>query len=297
MISRWCGLLAALALVTASTAAMALEDKYFDSAGVNIRYVDEGAGEPIILVHGFTWNIEINWIDTGIFAELTKTHRVIAFDSRGHGKSDKPHDRAQYGREMGQDIIRLMDYLKLPKAHIMGYSMGAQITAQQVTKSPERFLTVVLGGSTGRIGWSDEDQKVANVVSAELEDQGSVASLVLAIWPTNQSKPPAGADEVKAISAKLLEGNDPKALAAMVRSRSDQVVSLGEMAAINVPMLGIVGTLDPAKKRFDELKAALPQMKLVLIEGAPHMGAPARPEYIKAVEEFLAVHRDSTGRH
>jgi pimeloyl-ACP methyl ester carboxylesterase len=270
MISRWSGLLAALALVIAPAAAISLEDKYFDSAGVNIRYVDEGAGQPIILLHGFTWNIEINWIDTGIFAELTKTHRVIAFDSRGHGKSDKPHDRSQYGREMGQDIIRLMDHLKLPKAHIMGYSMGAQITAQQVTKNPERFLSVILGGSTGRIGWSDEDQKVANVLSAELEGQGPVASLVLAVWPTNQPKPSAGADEVKTISAKLLEGNDPKALAAMVRSRPDQVVRLAEMAAINAPTLGIVGTLDPAKKRFEELKAALPQMKLVLIEGAPH---------------------------
>jgi pimeloyl-ACP methyl ester carboxylesterase len=101
---------------------------------------------------------------------------------------------------------------------------------------------------------------------------------------------------VKAISAKLLEGNDSKALAAMVRSRPDQVVSLAEMAAINVPTLGIVGTLDPAKKRFEELKAALPQMKLVLIEGAPHIGAPARPEFIKAVEEFLAGHPDSSGR-
>jgi pimeloyl-ACP methyl ester carboxylesterase len=103
---------------------------------------------------------------------LAKTYRVIAFDSRGHGKSDKPHDRAQYGREMGQDIIRLMDYLKLPKAHIMGWAMGARITAQQVTKNPERFLTVILGGSTG-IGWSDEHQKLVNVLSADL-DRGSL---------------------------------------------------------------------------------------------------------------------------
>jgi pimeloyl-ACP methyl ester carboxylesterase len=296
MMSRWSGLLTAFALAIASTTAMALKDKYFDSAGVNIRYVDEGAGEPIILLHGFTWNIEINWIDTGIFAELAKTYRVIAFDSRGHGKSDKPRDPARYGHEMGQDVIRLMDYLKLPKAHIMGYSMGASIIAQQVTKSPERFLTVILGGSAGRIGWSNEDQKLVNVVSAEL-DQGSVTSLILALWPTNQPKPSADADEVKAISAKLLEANDPKALAAMVRSRRDQTVTLADMAAIKVPKLGIVGTLDPTKKSFEELKAALPQMKLVLIEGAGHIGAPARPEFIKAVKEFLAEHPASTDSH
>jgi pimeloyl-ACP methyl ester carboxylesterase len=173
MMSRWSGLLAALALVIASTAAVGLEDKYFDSAGVNIHYVEQGAAEPVILLRGFTGTIEKAWIDRGIFAELAKTYRVIAFDSRGHGKSDKPHDRAQYGREMGQDIIRLMDYLKLPKAHIMGWAMGARITAQQVTKNPERFLTVILGGSTGRIGWSDEDQKLVNVLSADL-DRGSL---------------------------------------------------------------------------------------------------------------------------
>ena len=79
----------------------------------------------------------------------------------------------------------------------------------------------------------------------------------------------------------------------MVRSRPDQVVSLAEMAAINVPTLGIVGTLDPAKKPFEELKAALPQMNLVLIEGASHLSAPGRPEYIKAVKELLAEHRAS----
>jgi pimeloyl-ACP methyl ester carboxylesterase len=290
------GMALALALVIASTAAIALEDKYFDSAGVKFRYVEQGAGEPVILLHGFTSNIERGWIDQGIFAELAKTYRVIAFDLRGHGKSDKPHDRAQYGREIAQDVIRLMDYLKLPKAHIMGYSMGANIIPQPVTKSPERFLTLILGGA-GRVGmgWTDEDQKRSDIESDEL-DQGSITSIILRLWPTNQPKP--SADEANAISAKLLEGNDPKALAAVVRSRPDQVVSLAEMAAIKVPTLGIVGTLDPAKRRFEgELKPALPQMKLVLIEGASHGGAPGRPEFIKAVKEFLVAHPASTDGH
>jgi pimeloyl-ACP methyl ester carboxylesterase len=295
MMSRWSGLLAAFALVIASTAAMALEDKYFDSAGVNIRYVEQGAGEPVILYTGFSGNIE-GWINLGIFAELAKTYRVIAFDPRGHGKSGKPHDPAQYGAEMGQDVIRLMDYLKVPKAHIMGYSMGASIIAQQVTKSPERFLTLILGAGGGRIGWSDEDQKEIELRSAEL-DQGLLTSLILRLWPTDQPKP--SADEVKAISTKTLEGNDPKALAAVARSFPEQVVSLAEMAAIKVPTLGIVGTLD-RHELLERLKAALPQMKLVLIEGASHTGATGaarRPEFIKAVKEFLAEHPASTDGH
>jgi pimeloyl-ACP methyl ester carboxylesterase len=126
-----------------------------------------------------------------------------------------------------------------------------------------------------------------------------MTSLILRLWPTNEPKP--SADEANANSAKLLEGNDPKALAAVVRSNPEQVVSLAEMAAIKVPALGIVGTLDSAnKKPLEELKAALRQMKLVLIEGASHggaAGAVGRPEFIKAVKEFLAEHPASTDGH
>ena len=78
------------------SAQSALQDRYFDSSGVRIRYVEAGKGTPIILVHGFTRNIETNWLETGVLSALAKRHRVIAVDLRGHGKSGKPHDPSAY---------------------------------------------------------------------------------------------------------------------------------------------------------------------------------------------------------
>ena len=96
----------ALACAFAATPARGQVEKIFDSAGVPIRYVEQGSGEPVILLHGYTNNIENGWIERGIFGELAKTHHVIALDARGHGLSGKPHERAKYGPEMGLDVVR-----------------------------------------------------------------------------------------------------------------------------------------------------------------------------------------------
>jgi hypothetical protein len=68
------------------------QDRFFDSNGVTIRYVDQGSGEPVVFVHGFSSNIETAWITPGVFSNLAKDHRVIALDLRGRGKSDKPRN-------------------------------------------------------------------------------------------------------------------------------------------------------------------------------------------------------------
>jgi pimeloyl-ACP methyl ester carboxylesterase len=95
---------------------------------------------------------------------------------------------------------------------------------------------------------------------------------------------------VRRISAERLAGKDPLALAAVRRSTLDQVVSEAAMAAVTVPVLGIVGTADPYLKEFQELKVAMPLLRLVTIEGASHGSAPARPEFIAALRAFLAEH-------
>ncbi|MGE0718017.1 MAG: alpha/beta fold hydrolase, partial [Alphaproteobacteria bacterium] len=123
-------------------------------------------------------------------------------------------------------------------------------------------------------------------------DQGLLTSQILRLWPKDQPKP--SADELKAISAKRLEGKDPKALAAVRRSNPDQVVTLAQLGALTMPVLGIVGTADPYQKDLDKVKAALPAMTLVKIDGASHGSAPGRPEYVAAVKEFLA--RNPMGR-
>ncbi|HEX72751.1 MAG TPA: alpha/beta fold hydrolase, partial [Candidatus Hydrogenedentes bacterium] len=88
---------------------------YFDSNGVRIHYTVEGAGDPVILVHGFAANADLNWRLPGVTKALAKEFRVIALDNRGHGLSDKPHDPQQYGAEMIEDVVRLMDHLGIEK--------------------------------------------------------------------------------------------------------------------------------------------------------------------------------------
>src|SRR5438132_790893 len=111
------------------------EDQFFNTNGVKIHYIVRGKGEPVVLIHGFTADIDRNW-RTGfappgadnnrgaprIIESLSKNYQVIALDNRGHGKSGKPHDPKQYGMEMVEDVVRLLDHLQIKKAHVVGYS-------------------------------------------------------------------------------------------------------------------------------------------------------------------------------
>lgn len=89
----------------------------FDSNGVSIHYAVQGKGAPVILVHGYAVNSGLNWRIMGVIDALSEDFQVVAMDCRGHGLSGKPHDPKQYGIEMAEDVIRLMDHLKIEKAH------------------------------------------------------------------------------------------------------------------------------------------------------------------------------------
>src|SRR5438105_68514 len=142
------GLLACLCLAPAGLRAEAppLKKPSFDSNGVKIHYVVLGKedGEPVLLIHGFTVNIDLQWAP--VLKALAKDYKVIAVDCRGHGGSEKPHDPRKYGLEMTRDAVRLLDHLKIDKAHVVGYSMGGSITLQVAARYPERVRTATLGG-------------------------------------------------------------------------------------------------------------------------------------------------------
>jgi pimeloyl-ACP methyl ester carboxylesterase len=137
-------------MVTLVAAAARGEDHFFDSDGVRIRYTDEGQGPPVVLIHGFTANGDMNWRFPGVLVALAKNYRVITLDNRGHGKSDKPTEAADYGAKMADDVIRLLDQLKIEKAHFVGYSMGGMITLKLAAIAPQRMASAVVGG----MGWT-----------------------------------------------------------------------------------------------------------------------------------------------
>jgi pimeloyl-ACP methyl ester carboxylesterase len=267
-------------------------DSFFDSNGVRIRYVDQGQGAPVVLIHGYTGNLERHWVAPGVFANLAKDHRVIALDCRGHGKSGKPTDPMAYGAEMGQDVVRLLDHLKLPRAHIVGFSMGAIILGPLLTTSADRFITATFVGHHPEWRWTDADAQEAEAAAKELEGDTPFRSLIVGISPPNA--PPPSDDEVRKLAQGLVAANDLKALAAFQRGRRPLVVSEAQLAAVRVPSIEIIGSLDPNLDGMKELKKILPSLETVVVEGATHGGERSvlrRPEFLAALQAFLARQR------
>src|ERR1700676_1038220 len=120
----------------------------FRSDDAEIAYFDAGAGEPVVLVHGFASTKEANWVVPGWVDTLGRAgRRVIALDNRGHGASTKLYDPAAYhSARMADDIRALLDHLELGRADVMGYSMGARISAFFALAHPQRLRRVIFGG-------------------------------------------------------------------------------------------------------------------------------------------------------
>ncbi len=145
--STWLGFLVWLPQAFVGVTLLHADD--FTSNSVKIHYAVEGSGDPVILIHGIYATAMGNWQGPGIIAELAKHYQVIAFDLRAHGGSGKPEGEDQYGVQMAEDVVRLMDHLHLPKAHLVGYSLGGMIAIKLLTLHRERFSSAVLGG----MGW------------------------------------------------------------------------------------------------------------------------------------------------
>ena len=285
------GLLLALGAV-ALQAQPAVEDRFFDSKGVPIRYVEAGRGDPVVLVHGFSSSIENNWVAPGVLAALAKDFRVIAFDARGHGRSGKPHDPSAYGNAMVDDIARLMDHLSIRRAHIVGYSMGGAITGKFITTHADKVITATFGGASPRMTWTEAQQRDSEELAVSLETGKGMRPLILRLLPPGE--PPPTEEAIEQSSRAIIGRNDPLALAAVTRGNKAQVVTPAELKAVKAPLLAVIGSADPIRAGVTAFKALRPDLKVVLIDGATHSGprgAPARPEFAAAVREFIAAHR------
>jgi pimeloyl-ACP methyl ester carboxylesterase len=291
-------LLASTVLLAPYVRAQAPEaDRFFDSKGVKIRYIDVGEGEPVVLIHGFSSTLDANWGQTRVIDALAKEFRVVAFDVRGHGKSGKPHEPSSYGLAVVEDVTRLMDYLNIPRAHIVGYSMGGAITGKFITLHPDRVISAVFGGSAPRLGWTPQAERDANELAESLEQGHGMRPLILRLSPPNEPKPSEEAIERQ--SQASLGRNDALALAAVQRGNKEQAVTLAEVRTLKMPLLAVIGSADPIKAGVDAFKQIKPELNVVVIDGATHSGArgaPARPEFAAAVHDFLAAHRSASDR-
>jgi pimeloyl-ACP methyl ester carboxylesterase len=243
----------------------------FHNGAVEIAYLDEGRGEPIVLVHGFASNKEVNWVQPGWVATLTRAgRRVIALDDRGHGQSTKLYNDADYHTDlMAGDVAALIQHLKLGRADVMGYSLGARICAVLAVRHPASVRSAILGGAGIRLvhtaGLRDEiaDSLEAPSIDAVTDPMGRTFRLF--------------AEQT---------GSDLKALAACLRG-SRQALARDELAAIRVPVLVAVGTKDDIAGSGPELAKLIPHGLALDIPGRDHMLAVGDKVYKNGVVEFL----------
>ena len=243
-----------------------------DSDGVSISYLDEGEGDPILLIHGFASNSTVNWRNTNWIKTLNGAgFRVIAFDNRGHGQSEKLYDPSEYGAPtMAEDARRLLDHLGLARADVMGFSMGARIAAFLTFTHPTRVRSVIFAGlginMVKGVGAAEPIAAALETPNAEaIEDDNARAFRVFA----EQTR------------------SDRRALAACMRSSRDKI-SPEQLAAIKVPVLVAVGTEDAIGGSSAELAALIPGAEFLEIVGRDHMKSVGDLSYKKGVLNFLS---------
>ena len=249
-----------------------MEYRSFVSDGVEIAFIEEGSGDPIILVHGFASNLTVNWVDTGWVRHLARAgYRVIALDNRGHGRSAAPHDPAFYGAPiMAEDVRRLMDHLRIDRADVMGFSMGARITAFLCVAHPERVRSAIFGG----LG--------ANMTRG-MAGTGPIANALEA--PSIDDVTNATARTFRAFAEATK--SDLKALAACIRSSRDPLRA-EDVKTIQCPVLVAVGTDDVIGGRAGPLAELLPKGEAFDIDGRDHMKSVGDRTYKDAVVDFLS---------
>jgi pimeloyl-ACP methyl ester carboxylesterase len=243
----------------------------FHHGDVEIAYLDEGEGDPVILVHGFASSKNVNWVYPTWVSELRKNRfRVIAFDNRGHGDSSKLYDPEDYHiGTMASDITALMDHLAIARADIMGYSLGARMMGILAQTRPERVRSGIFGGlGIGLIKGGGPGENVAKALEApSLDDVTDPVGRTFRAF----------ADQTR---------SDRRALAACLRG-SRRLMTEVEVAGINVPTLIAVGTNDEIAGSAQALADIIPGAEVLDIPNRDHMRAVGDKVYKEGVLSFL----------
>jgi pimeloyl-ACP methyl ester carboxylesterase len=272
------------------------EAKSFDSNGVRIAYLDEGKGEAVVLLHGFSASAEEMWTKMPLastqFVTILKGYRILAIDFRGHGKSDKPHDPKKYGNELAEDVVRLLDHLKIKKAHVVGYSMGAIVAGKLLVDHPDRLLSVTFGGGGPQFQTPKELTAVVEATAESLEKGNGIVPLILALTPDGEPKPTP--EQAAGFSALFLANKDQQALAAVLRGMPGLAVTEAQLRANKVPVQFVYGSREAPflKDLIAASKKVLPKCGEVVIEKGDHGSTFLTPDFRKAVLEFLKANRE-----
>ncbi len=248
----------------------------FSHQGVRLAFIDErpetrSRGNPVLLIHGFASTHAVNWV----FPQWVKTltgagRRVIAFDNRGHGRSQKLYDPAAYAlTEMAEDARALLDALDIPVADVMGYSLGGRIAAFLAKAHGHRLGKMILGG----LG----DHLVSRA--------GLPLSIAAAMEAPSIESVADPADRIFRSFAEATK-SDLRALAACVRG-ARQSLAGADIAAIDMPVLIVMGTEDHVGGDPHALAGVFRRARVVDILGRDHNQTVGDKVYKANVLAFL----------
>ena len=240
--------------------------------GTRIAFDSVGEGRPILLIHGFASNREINWRKPGWYDHLARAgFRVIAFDNRGHGESDKPHDITAYDEgTMVGDALAVLDALKIQSCDMMGYSMGGYLLIRLMHDQPARVGRAVCAGIGGTyFGFWDKRAKKIAVAMLTKDIEGIADPL---------------AQEFRRFADKA--GDDLEAMAACIQ-RPRITFTMDELRAITTPVLLVTGENDDMSGPPERLARVFPNSRLEIVPGRDHHRTVGDPVYKRAVTKFL----------
>jgi pimeloyl-ACP methyl ester carboxylesterase len=248
-------------------------ERFASFDGTEIAYTIAGAGPDALLLHGFAADHRVNWVVPGVVDALVAAgRRVVAYDARGHGASDKPHDPDAYADDaMAKDARALLDHLAIEHVDIVGYSMGSIVSTRLVPDEP-RTRSLVLGGIgqriRGRRGLSDE-QRIAIADALETEEPSLITD--------------ASARAFREFADRT--GADRLALAAIQRAPTPAAPT--RLADIAVPTMVIVGDRDTLAGSPQGLADRIPGAIARGVHG-DHLGAVGDPAFRVAIAEFVS---------
>lgn len=244
------------------------------SDGADIHYAVEGAGPPVLLIHGFASNLEVNWVGTGWMALLLEYgRRVVAFDHRGHGLSTKLYDPALYHVDLlVEDAVRVLDAAGVEEADVIGYSMGSRVAACLVDRHPARVRSLVLGGMGSRLLRGGRGgEAIADALEAPSRDVVTDPyTRVFRIFAENTK-------------------SDLRALAACMRGLR-AVITPEMLGRIAVPVQVAVGTTDDIAGSPYDLAAYIPEAEVLAIPDRDHNRAVGSRVFKDGVLAFWARH-------
>jgi pimeloyl-ACP methyl ester carboxylesterase len=283
LVTIFCVCLLSIAPAFAASAGTPTHDFFTTKDGVKIHYMTLGnSGSHVVLIHGYTGSAEGNWFRNGVAEKLATNHRVVAIDCRNHGRSDKPTPN---GAGRAEDVIEMMDHLKIARAHIHGYSMGGAITGQLLATHPDRFLTAAFGGS-GVSETDEEMRKRATAMDKEGTDpQEAEASKNLRIrhaMDNGMSK-----EEAEKLAA---QPPAPRAQRPAAPAPATPRPAL-DLTKVTIPVLAINGEFDRPHAKTARMYRELNHFENIVLPGKSHLTAIAFPyipkEYVDGLARFI----------